>query len=509
VNHESRPKAAVSANQTDGVIHSRTSNVGLKWAVLILFVIGYAATAGRFGSFGINYLLYNLVALCACALLLSLLEFDRRCASVWLGLIVLLTVYFVRFYWIAIDSSPLSSVMPYDPYRNMNGLMPRRQALEAFRLSVIAFVSFSLSSAALLALLKSSGSESNIFPTQEGEEKLTLHQFAPKLILLILLPLMLVLAYLALRFQIGQMGIAPGEPLPFRLKGVIAYARIVMMPLLILQVICSGERSGQRALVWIGILLLLAHGVSDMLIRSSRSGLLLSVLLLAFVVMAGGLELRRKVVGLVGAIGAFAIVLIPGLTIYRGLRARHDDMPMTEALAGAFSSMSNAWLSEIIKGIEFVFFRIPGVELLWAIVNRDVEPLGLRSFEIFSSQNGMVGYLTYNVYRLDLTEITLFAPGFAGWLYLVGGVPAIVVGSVLIVILSVLGWKYLSHERWLCGPVARTFLLWIIFMALAEGTLDAMGFTVFVGVLTIVALESGLRIFRKFLERRNKLKNSG
>ncbi len=469
----------------------------------MLFVIGYAATAGRFADFAINYFLYNLVALCFCALLLSQLEFDRRYAPVWLGLIVLVTAYFVRFYWIAIDSSPLQGMLPYDSYRNMNGL------IEAFRLSVIAFASFSLSSAALLALLKSSGSESNLSPTGEGDAKLALHQFAPKLILPILLPLMLVLAYLALRFQIGQMGIAPGEPLPFRLKGVIAYARIVLLPLLILQVICSGERSGQRALVWIGILLLLAHGVSDMLIRGSRSSLLLSVLLLAFVVMAGGLELRRKVVALAGAIGAFAIALTPGLTIYRGLRARHEEMPMAEALAGAFSSMSDAWLNGIMKGVEFVFFRIPGVELLWAIVNRNVEPLGLRSLEIFSSANGMAGYLTYNVYQANPTELTLFAPGFVGWLYLVWGVPAIVVGSVLISILGVLGWRYLSRERWLCGPVARTFLLWMIFMVLAEGTPDAMGFTVFVGVLTIVVLESGLRISRKFLERRNKLANGG
>ena len=478
-----------------------------KWATLILFVIGYVITVPRLEEFATEYMLYHAVALCSCALLLALLDFNRSDVPVWLGLVTLLTLYFGRFYLIVLDHSYLIGFVPYEPFSEFANKMD--SLFEAFRLSVIGFVSFSLSSAFMLARLKSSESRKNASPALEGEVELTLHRLVPKLVLPILLPLMLVLACLALWFHIGQMGTAPSEPLPFRLRGVVAYARIVLLPLLILQVICSGESSGQRSLVWIGMLLLLSHGVSDALIRSSRSSLLLIALLLVFVVLAGGLELRRRVVAFACAVGVSAVALSSGLTAYRILRARDGEVPVVEAFARAFKSIIDRGPSEIMEGVEFVLIRIPGVDLLWSILSRIQEPLGISSLQIFSTQNGMAGYLTYTVFASDSTNLTLYAPSFFGWLYLVWGVPAIVIGSISIAICSVLAWKYLSAGRWLSGPVARTFLLWMIFMALGEGNLDGMGFTVLVGVLTIATLEIGLRISLQFIERRNKLSISG
>jgi hypothetical protein len=482
---------------------SKTGLSRCKWAMLMPLLLGCAITAAGLEEFATKYIFYHAVALCSCAWLLAFLDFDRRDIPVWLGLVTLQALYFYRFYFISLNPGYLIGFLPYEPFE---ALANESDALfEAFEASVIGFVSFSLSSAFLLARLKSTGIRGNPCPALEGEVGAALHRLMPKLILPILLPLMVVLAYLALRFQIGQMGIGPGEPLPFRLKGVIAYARIVLLPLLILQVICSGESSGQRSLVWVGLLLLLSHGLSDALIRSSRSSLLLVALLIVFLVMAGGLELCRRFIALACAVGVSAIALSSALTAYRFLRLRDGEVAMADVFARALQLIIDVGPSEIMEGVIFVAYRIPGVEHLWTILSKIQEPLGTSSFEIFSSPNGMAGHLTYTVYNADPTNLTLYAPGFFGWLYLVWGVPAIVIGSVSITIFSVLGWKYLCAGSWLSGPVARTFLLWMIFMALGEGNLDGMVFTVLVGVLTIVTLEIGLRISRRWIERRDKL----
>lgn len=465
----------------------------LRWGILFLFAIGYLITASRFHFSAGEYLIYNLLALGACAVLLTQLKlFGQRFAAVWLGLIILVTVYFIRFYWIVIDPSPVKVMLPLDSYIEM--LPQVDKLLNAFKLSVVAFSAFSLSAAAMLFRLRK---QDGAVHRAEGHGDIASHWFIARFILLLLPPLMLALAYIAHKYHIGEMGAAPGEPLPFRLKGVIFYARIVLLPLMILQFMYSAARSGRPVMARLGVLLLLTHGVSDMLIRSSRSSLLLCMLLLVFVLMARGIQLRRNEKIFMGFTVILAIVMVPIMTEYRYWRLQHDFSVM-DALNYAVGGVGIGWWGTLVKGVEFVFFRMPGAESLWAILSRGAEPLGMQSFDVLATKNGLAGYLTYHVHPIKLEHNTLLAPGFVGWFYLVAGIPAILLGSAATAVFSILGWKYLSRAYLVCGPIAQTFLLWVLFVALTEGTLDGMVYMVLAGIASIAVFEFGLRKSQKY-----------
>jgi len=463
----------------------------LRWAVLLLFVIGYALTKTRFSFVAGEYLIYNLLAFATSAALLTQLKgFKQNYVGVWLAFIVIATVYFFRFYWISIDPSPVQVMLPWNPYKNMVGKLDL--LFFAFKLSVVAFVSFGFTCAAMLHLIqkKSISAYQNI-----SQRDISIYKFVAKLLLIVLIPLMLVLFYISYKYKIGEKGVSSGEAFPFRLKGIVFYTRIVFIPLLIMMLIYSAERSGRILMSRLGILLLLSHGVIDMLLRSSRSSLLLSVLLLVFLIVAGGVRLRRNEKILIGIAIVFAFLMVPVITAYRNQRVEHG-LLLGDALNNAILVVGDNWWGTLTQGVKFVLFRMPGVESLWCMLAQGAKPLGMQSLEVFRSVNGMAGYLTYNIYPLKFEDNTLLAPSYVGWFYLVAGFPAVVFGGMIAAVLSVFGWKFLSRKYLDCGPVAQVFLLWMLFIALTEGTLDTMVYMVLVGIVCIIGIELSLRLIK-------------
>lgn len=463
----------------------------LRWSMLLLFVIGYAFTRTRFNFAAGEYLFFNLLAFATCAVLLTQLKaFELRYVAVWLGLTVIATVYFLRFYWIAIDPLPVKIMLPLNPYLEMIG--QNRPLINAFKLSVVAFAAFGLSAAAMLYWLRRQD-----IPARQDishNDKRT-QWFVTKLSLIVLVPLMMLLSYVSYKYHIGEMGASSGEALPFRLKGIVFYARIVFIPLLILLLIYAAERSGRAVVSRLGIFLLMSHGVVDMLLRGSRSSLLLSMLLLVFLVAAGGIRLRRNEKMLIGITVILAFIMVPVMTAYRNQRL--EGLLLMDALNGAIFIVGDNWWDTFSQGIKFVLFRMPGVESVWCMLAQGAKPLGMQSIEVLRSINGMAGYLSFHIYPLKLENNTLLAPSFVGWFYLVAGLPAVVFGGLFAAALSVFGWKFLSHRYLECGPVAQVFLLWMLFVALTEGTLDTMVYMVLVGIVCIIGIEFSLRLIKK------------
>ena len=475
----------------------RTNGAKLRWGMLMLFVAGYAVTRPRFENVAGEYLVYHLLAIGACAVLFTQLKaFEQRYAAVWLGLIIIALVYFLRFYWIAIDPSPLELMLYTPAYK---AVMQDDALFQAFKLSVMTLAVFSFSAAAMLFLLRQQGDPGGRAGVHRDAAP---HWVMAKLTLLMLPPIMLALAYLAHRYHIGELGAAAGEPLPLRLKGVVFYARFILVPMMILFLIYLAERCGHAVVARLGILLLVAHGVSDMLIRNSRGSLLVSMLLLVFLVMAGGLRLHRNEKALVGVTIMLAFIIIPIMTEYRYHRTlRH--LPAMDALYTAVVvTMSGGGWGLFKTGLMFALFRLPGVEVVAAILGLGAQPLGAQSIEVLGSGQGLAGYLTHDIYQMHTEWHTLAAPGFVGWLYLVAGAPAVALGAAAAAIFAVLGWKFLGRTYLECGPVAQAFLLWILFVALTEGTLDTMGYMVLAGIASIVVFEFGLRLARRSVAQR-------
>ncbi|MDO8788920.1 MAG: hypothetical protein Q7J42_12690 [Sulfuritalea sp.] len=459
----------------------------IKWLLPLVFLVGYFITVKSFDGNFVEYVTYTLLAVGSCTVLLARIDlFQKESVAVWVALTLFVFLYFVRFYWISIDASPVRLMLPASSYLTM--VENRNALLTAFELSVISFAGFSFSATASQLLMTKKTSHVYQF---SDNSKLALLGLISKRSLVIVVPLMIAMAYISYRYHIGEMGALPGEALPFRLKGVIFYIRIITLPLIVLAAIYLAERGGNIATSRLGVLILISHGVTDMVIRNSRSAFLLVLLLLVFLMLADGIRLARKEKILLAVLAALALTMVPIMTEYRSARVT-GKLPLADALLYALNVGWTDWQTQIFKGIKFVLFRMPGTEALWNMLSLGAEPLGAHSIDVIKSKDGVAGHLSSVLNPLRESDLSLMATGFVGWFYLVAGVPAIVLGSICTGTLSTIGWNYLDRRYIESGPVAQVLFLWMLFIALTEGNLDSMAYMFIVGALTIIALELSL-----------------
>ncbi len=449
-------------------------------------MVGYVVTAGKFTSDATGYFVYNLVAFCSCAVLLARLNSVKGIyTAVWLGLVIFLVVYIVRFYWIAIDPFPIRVMLPSDTYVDMLRKQPN-ELFNSFKISVVGFAAFNLCSTFFLFRAEKKNKLNYYAESHLNRE---LYSRSLKHLLLVVPILILILSYISNFYHIGELGMVSGDPLPFRLKGVIFYARIVVLPLLILLLIFSADRCSRAGMARVGVLFLLIHGGIDMLLRNSRSGLLLCLVLLCFLVLVGAFKLRRWEKISFGCVVLLAIVCVPIITEYRIQQVAYGHTAFY-AIEKALTLYGSDFLGTLTKGIVFVFFRMPGIECTWAMLTLDAKPLGFEFFRILSANNGVAGYLTHTIHNgLDPNYPTLLAPGFVGWFYLFAGTPAVMLGAFIASLLATVSWAHLNFSPLRSRPLAQVFFLWMLFLAMTEGTLDSMVYMVLVGALSIVSFE--------------------
>lgn len=450
----------------------------LRWLILLAFPLISLFAQFITGSMESAY--YLGAGMAACAWLLYRLDSVRPdTMAVWLVVLVFLAVYFLRYPILLLNPSFVVSTHPdsiapiflNDPAGLTNAL----------KLSTFVFVVFCIVAGSQIQRGAVSSSTVNLISPKERD------QIGWWLLIAISL-LIIVLGYVAYAFKIGQMSVAPGEPLPFRLKGIVFYLRHVLIPLLILALICHATVASDRRFLYFGLLLLVTHGISDAILRGSRSSLLLCLLLVIFLWASGGIRVRPKGVTVLVGLLLGAILLFPTIYQYRMLRFESDG-ELLYLLSEAFRISNQNMLLVIEKSFETVYFRIPGIETTWAIGSLINEPLGAALFDTIRNKFGVTGYLNFEIYQVPFDAYTLFAPGFVGWFYLVGGWIGLALGGFLLALLCVRLPRMIfgGYLRW--PPLANTFFLWVLFISLTDGTLDSNFLLIATGLATLAALE--------------------
>lgn len=461
----------------------------LRWILLLVFPPAFVLGPESAPDPQWHFALCVIAMAAGYVLLRQLEDLTPLNAAVWLALVLFIALYFFRYCYLVVDPTPLMRTLFDDAYASITR---RPDLLQwAFTQSVTVFTVFCLASAWLLRR----GTSATGVPLQPGGTALDGVGGKLTQVLIVVLPLlMLVLGYVAHKYHIGQMGVAPGDPLPFRLKGVIFHARYILLPLLILLLILLGRHAGNSAVERLGFLLLLVHAASDMVLRGSRSSLLLGVLLIVFLVAAGGARLRRADILASAGVGVAAVWLTPLILHYRVLRSLSND-GIFAILQQVPGRLGGNLIDLLRDGVAFVYFRLPGIETAWTLGSYDAKPLGAQLLPTVISKYGITGYLNFDIYKIPVEAYTLFAPGFVGWLYLAGGISGLVIGALALSWLcSVLPGQL--YDRGLkCAPVANVFLLWMIFLALTDGTVDSLGFMIVVGLMSLTVIEILLRRF--------------
>ncbi len=466
----------------------------LRWGILGIFLFGYLLTFARFDEFTFEYLFYTLLSIVSCAiLLLKMQRFDMSRAAVWLVLVVFLAVYYVKFYILAIDPEAFELVLPPSTW---NAISSIDASIHGFFLATLSFCAFCITAFLCLSVVdyRSQGHKAASLSSRKET-----YALASKILLVLLLPVIGVSGYLASEYDIGQLGAAVDDPLPFHLGGALFYFRLIFIPGLLLLLVVCADRAGNIKMARIGVFLLLAYGVLDIVLRSSRSGLLVQLLSLVFLVMVGGFKPRRFDKRVIFSVLVVSALLTPLITEYRWLRlsgisSGDGFMP---AFRGLLELDFNLW-ETLLKGMEFVFFRITGIEIVIAMLGLGTEPLGAQAVDVLSSFRGVAGYLTVDIfgYPADLPHTN--APGFVGWFYLVGGNAGIILGSVILGLFVTILWDTIGRMRLYSGPIFRTFVLLVLFFAITDGVLDSMLLQIFAIIVSIGCLELFMRCLGRF-----------
>ncbi len=459
----------------------------MRWLLLLSFPV--AAVLAFSAGAGSEPVLWLAISMCACAYLLYRLDtVGPETTAVLLVLSVFLAFYFLRYPYLLFDPTPIIKTHP----DSISALFRDNGAglSEALAFSAVAFCSFCLTGGALLGRLDAGQIRTDDMPRE------AIARMADALMIAIPL-LMLVLGYVSYVHHIGQMGVPSGEPLPFRLKGIVFYGRTVVLPLMILALINFGTKLESRQLTWIGVGLLAVHGVSDMILRGSRSSLLLCLLLALFLIVGRGMKVRRQGLFILAALLLAAIWLMPIVLQYRMLRM-HSDAGLFVLMQQVFADSHDGALALLKHALLTVYYRIPGIETIWAIINVDGKPLGSAWWATVRSPFGMTGYLNFTLYHVPVEVNTLYAPGFVGWLYLAGGYAMVLIGPAL------LAWLCVSVPRRIFtsgspnAAVVNAFLLWILFLTLTDGTVDVNALLIAVGIVAL----AGWEFMGKWVRRR-------
>jgi hypothetical protein len=452
----------------------------LRWQILWVFAIGYSLSRSTFSEHDFQYLAFTLLALFSCAFLLtSLNRFENSTVAAWTVLGLFVMVYYVKFYWIVLDPLPIQIMLPPAAESSFTSVSA---LFSGFVTSTIGFAVFCVSTGLLL-----------FFRGREHSPVLELspaaHRRVARALLLVLPLLMLGLGYVTYVYDVGFLGIE-SDPLPFRLRGVIFYSRLILIPALVLLLIYCSGKCGHLLKARIGLLLLLMEGVSDTFLRSSRASLLMPLLTLGFLVAVGGYKLKsvERRIGFAAVVVAF--LSIPLITEYRALRLSGQGL-------GAFFSAdtgTGTW-EMLLAGMQFVLFRIPGIEAIVSMKGLGAEPLGMHALAVISRPRGIAGYLTGDVYGFDPNGASTFSPSFVGWLYLAAGIVAVISGAIVLSLLVTTGWQYLSRSRLYSCRVAQTLTLLLLFHALTEGDFESTVLQLTVSIGVVFTLEFLLRAF--------------
>lgn len=258
-------------------------------------------------------------------------------------------------------------------------------------------------------------------------------------------------------YGIGRQGQFNEQSLPFKLAGMVVYAKTAVLPALLLLQVYWAEASGRRRLARVGALVLIALGLMDMFMLDSRGAAMKHVLLLVLVWWLAGfrlLPLDRTVLLVFLAVLLAAIQMVTSVRLYG------------EQTAGLS-------IDQILQGLNFVLLRITGVDQLMVIQYLGSPIPWDEVWDVLTSPRGISGYYTTALLGVDENLPQTFAPSGLGWFYLVGGLPGILIGAAVIGFAATTLWTALDRVFAGCAPVIKSFFLVTLLMIVSEGSMEA------------------------------------
>ncbi len=420
------------------------------WLIPLIFIVGYVSTFLLFDEFSLDYFSLNVFSFLACCLLLTRLGPPLiKKLPIWIIFSYFLAFYFIKFY--------LLIIMPWDiPFTGAELLHQSEElAIDVFETTSYAFIVFCVTAWFLLYFSRNL----TFNATPKNIKYKPVVSFLKRTV-----PILMIMTGAVMYIFNIKAGI--NEYLPFRLAGWTVYIRAILIPALLLLLIYFGNEANQKKNVKLGIGLLFLHGISEVLLKTSKAGLLFPFLMLALLLIITR-QMTKKHMKLLVSIILITIILFPVIGIYRYTRASNTAVSSSfgEALLLSTEILSYSELMAIeVAGI---IGRFVGVDFLTYIINAHFKPLYFEAFfgdstisDVMKEAMGVPLWAQYGI-----------APGLLGWFYLVGGSSFVSIGIAGLTILVWLIWRGIAKAKLYCTPIAQTLFLFLLITICSEGML--------------------------------------
>ena len=277
---------------------------------------------------------------------------------------------------------------------------------------------------------------------------------------------------------IGVQGQFVEQPLPFKLTGAIVYLKSIVLPCFAMVYIYCAERRGITGLSRVAIASVLLSGATDMILFSSRGALLLQVLFLALMWRMAGFKVRKSDALIIAIIVTVALLAVPIITATR--------------LFG--TDLSALSFSQIMLGVSFVFFRVTGIDQFMVIVDLARPIASAELLDVLWSPRGVAGYYTSVVLAFPEDVAQTFAPSGLGWLYLVGGVPGLLLGGIALALLVYGGWRVIDVLVPRLSVVAKAYFMLELIVISSEGVVGVVLKSMIIALVAFWVLERTLAL---------------
>jgi hypothetical protein len=441
-----------------------------------VLIAGYFATFSRYESIALEYALYTGLAISACCLLLCRIKKPLQITlPFWVILAVFLIAYYIKFYWWTLFPEVAVDYLP----SHIASLFFSTDALaSAYATTTFAFSGFCVAAWYVIGISSRKPSSANAskgaFQRIVSIQKYRSVSSATLPITLFLMIVTTIIIY------VGGFPIMGGESVSvrFRLAGIILFTRTVFLPGMILLLIWSSKQAGLHRRVKWGIAILFLYGLSDMVLRASRSPLVTLLAFIGFLFLASGYRVEKRYLFFLAGSLLITFLFLPIISEYRGVRSQN---PMSDILSNLQDAQyqalgsggSNLW-QMTRKGNEFFLFRLTGVEMLIIFHGVGAQPLGVDAINILASPRGLTGFITVDIFGFPPNVITAQAPSLVGWFYLVGGNSFAVIGMIGFTLIAYSLWNLLIRLQLATLPVAQALLLSLILTLSLDGVLESV-----------------------------------
>lgn len=450
-----------------------------RWLILLIFPLSFWLTCSKFPDFLFEYFILTLCAAILAAVLLLLLPGDfLKCAPVWIVFLAYILAYFVKYYLIVYVPELLG-----DGYfsRLSWGVDNPSKWLEVYTVIVQSFASVCLAGALVSILFRGRSVSYSAYLAHQHIVNCSAVRIMNNLSLLVPF-LMMITAVVARLYGIGEMGDHQDTAkLPFRLGGAVFYTRLIIIPVLAIFYIWLALSKHYKKHAKLALFLLMIHGVSDMLLRSSKGFIVILIIQLFFLLLLMR-KIDRQKIKLFAFFFVFAIPAYTLMASYRSMRLIYPNIGIFDALSLAIDYMPektsyNSGDIGMVSRLLFDFImRLVGADSLALAITM---PISQQRFDM-------------SVYFNDTLGGFGVAPSFIGWLYLYGGVPFVWMSGVVLLALMII-WSFLLRSSLLTLPVIQSYFLFWVLLLITEGTLESQGVILLSMVASFMILELIMR----------------